>query len=66
LIPNEINPALIITSTIPAEWTRDAERPPLLPRWSVGASAGPLVGLMINAINPYAVIEAKLAEDDGT
>jgi hypothetical protein len=40
--------ALIITSTISGEWTRDAEGPPLLRRWSVGASADPLVGLMIN------------------
>jgi hypothetical protein len=37
--------ALIIVSTR----TRDAERPPLLPRWSVGARTSRLAGMMINA-----------------
>jgi hypothetical protein len=42
--------ALIMTSPIPQKWTQDTERLPLLPSWSVGASAGPLVGLMINPV----------------
>jgi hypothetical protein len=45
--------ALIITSPNSREWTRDAERPPLLPRWSVGASAEHLLGLTINAFALY-------------
>ena len=39
----------LLASIIVSARTRDAERPPLLQRWSVGARTARFAGMMINA-----------------